>query len=94
MRAWATANPAVLAVHVEIDELRYGILRDSAAAIVDDDARADRFARWAIYVLIGYEQCTLPTDITALGWIGGQLTRSLEPGSDVAITAAGRKEST
>jgi hypothetical protein len=58
---------------------------DAATEILHHPRQADLFARWALYLLIGYEQSTLPPDQTALQWIVAQLLAALDAGHFVTI---------
>jgi AcrR family transcriptional regulator len=80
IRSWSSADPAVHAVQVDVDKERHGILRESALAILGDERQAQLFADWAVYLLVGYEQATLPPDKAALEWIVGQLLGALDAG--------------
>ncbi|ABK67982.1 TetR/AcrR family transcriptional regulator [Mycobacterium avium subsp. hominissuis] len=80
IRAWSSTDPEVYAVQKEVDQERHRILRDSAVQILHDDRQAQLFADWAVYLLVGYEQATLPPDKEALQWIVGQLLDALDAG--------------
>ncbi|BDB44283.1 hypothetical protein IWGMT90018_47290 [Mycobacterium kiyosense] len=53
---------------------------ESALQILGDERQAQLFADWAVYLLVGYEQATLPPDKAALEWIVGQLLDALDGG--------------
>ena len=40
---------------------------------------------WAVYLLVGYEQATLPRDNAALAWIAKQLTRRTRDGRFASV---------
>ncbi len=80
IRAWSSLDPDVYAIQVLVDQLRYDILYSSALEIVQNHQQAEMFARWAVYLLVGYEQATLPRDTAALAWIARQLTDALDSG--------------
>ena len=80
IRAWSSADPEVYAVQVEVDKERHDILRESALEILRNDRQAELFADWGVYLLVGYEQSTLPQDKAALEWIVGQLLDALDAG--------------
>ena len=80
IRSWSSADPDVHAVQVAVDKQRHEIFRESALEILRDDRQAQLFADWAVYLLVGYEQATLPPDKTALEWIVGQLLNALDAG--------------
>jgi AcrR family transcriptional regulator len=80
IRAWSGADPEVYAVQAEVDLQRHEITRQSALEILHDERQAELFADWAVYLLIGFEQATLPQDRAALEWIVGQLLEALDAG--------------
>src|SRR5206468_7095051 len=80
IRAWSGADPDVQAVQAEVDQQRHEITRQSALEILRDERQAELFANWAVYLLVGYEQATLPQDSDALEWIVGQLLDALDAG--------------
>jgi AcrR family transcriptional regulator len=80
IRAWSSADPDVYAVQVKVDSERHDILRESAREILHDDRQAQLFANWGLYLLVGYEQCTLPPDKAGLEWIAAQMLDSLDAG--------------
>ena len=80
IRAWSGADPDVYAVQAEVDQQRHEITRESALEILRDERQAELFADWAVYLLIGFEQATLPHDKAALEWIVGQLLEALDAG--------------
>ena len=57
----------------------------SALEILQSHDQAQMFARWAVYLLVGYEQATLPRDTAALGWIAKQLTDALDSGRFASV---------
>lgn len=86
IRAWSGADPDVYAVQAEVDKQRHEITRQSALEILHDERQAELFANWAVYLLVGYEQATLPQDSGALEWIVGQLLEALDSGRFAEIT--------
>jgi AcrR family transcriptional regulator len=80
IRTWSSLDPAVHAVQEEVDRARHDIMAESAQEILQDERQAQVFADWAVYILVGYEQATLPRDRTALEWIADQLLHSLDAG--------------
>lgn len=86
IRAWSGADPDVHAVQAEVDKQRHEITRQSALEILHDERQAELFANWAVYLLVGYEQATLPQDSGALEWIVGQLLDALDSGRFAEIT--------
>lgn len=80
IRAWSSINPDVHAIQVEVDKARRDILRESALEMLHDERQAELLGNWAVYLLVGYEQSTLPPDTTGLEWIVGQLLDALDAG--------------
>jgi AcrR family transcriptional regulator len=80
IRTWGSLDPQVHAVQVAVDKHRHDIMRESAFEILRDERQAELFADWAVYLLVGYEQATLPPDKAALQWIVGQLLDTLDAG--------------
>lgn len=87
IRAWSSADPEVHAVQVEVDKRRHDITRESAMEILHDERQAELFADWAVYLLVGYEQATLPPDKAALEWIVAQLLETLDAGRFASASA-------
>lgn len=80
IRAWSAVDPRVHAVQMEVDRQRFEVLRDAALEILGNARQAQLFANWAVYLLVGYEQSTLPPDPDGLAWISAQLLDTLECG--------------
>lgn len=68
-----------------VDRARHDIMREAALQVLQDERQAQVFADWAVYLLIGYEQCSLPKDKTSLKWIAGQLLECLDDGRFASI---------
>jgi AcrR family transcriptional regulator len=85
IRAWSGADPDVYAVQVDVDKERHQILRESALEILHHERQAQLFADWAVYLLVGYEQVTLPPDRAALQWVVGQLLDALDAGRFASV---------
>ena len=86
VRAWSSVDARVRAVIVTLDQIRYDLVYASALEILGCDRQADVFAKWALYLLVGYEQCTLPRDREAFTWLTKQqFRRALESGSMVSV---------
>jgi AcrR family transcriptional regulator len=80
IRAWSSAEPEVYAVQVAVDKERHDILRESALEILGNKRQAELFANWGMYLLVGYEQSTLPPDKAGLEWIVSQMLDALDAG--------------
>jgi AcrR family transcriptional regulator len=86
IRAWSTADAKVYAVQVEVDRERHDILRESALEILGNRRQAELFANWGMYLLVGYEQSTLPPDKPGLEWIVSQMLEALDAGRFATVT--------
>ena len=75
IRVWSSVDPEVHAVQAAVDQQRFDIMCESAFEILQNKRQAQMFAAWGVYVLVGYEQATLPRDAGDLEWIAGQLAR-------------------
>ena len=85
IRTWSRLDPVVCAAHEAVDRARHEIMREAALQILHDERQAHVFADWAGYLLIGYEQSTLPKDKSSLEWIAGQLLECLDSGRFATI---------
>jgi hypothetical protein len=73
-------------VQVAVDQPRFDILYESASEIPEDKRRAQVFASWGVYLLVGYEQASLPGDPGALEWIAHQWLGSLDSGVYTSVS--------
>lgn len=80
IRVWSSLDPDVYTVQAVVDQLRFDVIFESAREIIGDEATARHFADWGVYLIVGYEQSTLPRNTEALQWITDQLRDSLESG--------------
>lgn len=80
IRVWGAIDPDVCAVQARVDRQRYDIVRESSLELVGDARQAEVFAAWCVYVLVGYEQVTLPRDHDAMTWIAAEIIRALDSG--------------
>ena len=85
IRAWSSIDPEVYDIQVKVDQQRFDIMYSSAMELLGDHHQAELFARWAVYLLVGYEQATLPRDPAALEWIAKQLTDTLDSGRFASV---------
>jgi AcrR family transcriptional regulator len=85
IRAWSSVDSQVREAQADVDRMRFEILRDSALEILGDQRQAQLFANWAVYLLVGYEQCTLPADADGLSWIARQLVAALNSGQFATV---------
>ncbi|MGV0743590.1 TetR/AcrR family transcriptional regulator [Mycolicibacterium sp. XJ870] len=80
IRVWSSLDADVYEVQAIVDRLRFDIIYESAREIIGDERNARNFAAWGVYLIVGYEQSTLPRDTEALRWISFQLRDALESG--------------
>ena len=89
IRTWSNLDADVHAAQEGVDRARHDIMRESALEILGEERQARVFADWAVYLLIGYEQCTLPKNKVILQWIAGQLLDALDSGRFATIPDEG-----
>jgi AcrR family transcriptional regulator len=89
IRAWSGADPEVYAVQIEVDRERRDILVESALGILHHRRQAELFANWGMYLLVGYEQSTLPPDKPGLEWIVSQMLDALDAGRFATVPGGG-----
>ncbi|GAA2055473.1 TetR/AcrR family transcriptional regulator [Williamsia deligens] len=82
IRTWSSLDPEVRAVQQAVDASRYEVLVESAEAIMGDRRRAEYFAKWSMYLLVGYEQITLDDDPDALQWLFARAEEALDTHAD------------
>ncbi len=85
IRSWSSVDPDVHAVQLQVDQQRYDIMCQSAFEILQNRRQAEMFALWAVYLVVGFEQATLPRDTEALAWIAKQLTDALDQGRFASV---------
>jgi len=82
IRTWSNVSGEVRPIQEAVDKNRYDIFYESTLELVGDPEQAHRFANWALYLLIGYEQASLPRDIGSLEWVAKQLLDAIAAQSD------------
>jgi AcrR family transcriptional regulator len=87
IRVWSSIDPEVHAIQAGVDRQRYDIVRESSLEVVGDERQAEVFAKWCVYILVGYEQATLPPDEKALTWIAAEILHALESGRFSSLSA-------
>jgi AcrR family transcriptional regulator len=80
IRVWSSVDPQVYPAQAAVDQQRFDMMYESAFEILQSKRRAQLFAAWGVYLLVGYEQATLQRDSDALEWIAGQLLDALDSG--------------
>jgi AcrR family transcriptional regulator len=86
IRVWGSIDPAVSKLQSEVDQQRFDLLATAAAEILHNDHQAQVFATYAMYLLIGCEQATLPRVPGDLKWIADQLLNMLDTGGFNTVT--------
>jgi AcrR family transcriptional regulator len=89
IRVWSSLDPDVLAVQTEVDKRRFDVMFDAALEILGHAHQAQVFASWSMYLLIGYEQATLPRDAVGLRWVADQMLEALDSGRFASVPDAG-----
>jgi AcrR family transcriptional regulator len=87
IRVWSSFDPQVYSVQAAVDQQRFDIMYESAFEIVQNSRQAELFAAWGVYLLVGFEQATLPRDTVALEWIAEQLLDALDSGRFASVPA-------
>ncbi|MGD9622727.1 MAG: TetR/AcrR family transcriptional regulator [Mycolicibacterium sp.] len=80
IRVWSSVDPRVHEVQAAVDRERFASVYECALEILRNERQAQLFASWAVYLLVGYEQVTLPPDTDGLAWIVAQLLDALDSG--------------
>jgi AcrR family transcriptional regulator len=85
IRVWSSVDSEVYTVQAAVDQQRFDIMFDSAFEILQNKRQAQMFAAWGMYLLVGYEQSTLPRDTNVLAWIVEQLLDALDSGRFASV---------
>jgi AcrR family transcriptional regulator len=88
IRVWSAIDPAVYEPQAEVDQQRYDLLNAAAVEVLHNDHQAHVFATYALYLLVGCEQSTLPRVPDDLKWMADQLLTMLDTGSFQTVTEA------
>jgi AcrR family transcriptional regulator len=80
IRVWSSLDPHVHSVQAAVDQQRFDILYESGFEILQNKRKAEVFAAWGLYLVVGYEQCTIPDDPGALAWSALQWLGALDTG--------------
>lgn len=78
IRTWSAVSPDVRSLQRKVDQMRFDVVYDAMLEILDEADSASHYASWAVFILVGYEQSTLPHDVQALEWVAQQLLDSLD----------------
>lgn len=68
IRTWSGSNPVAKRIQETVDTARFEAVTNAVNEIVQDRELAKKFAHWALYLLVGYEQVSLAQDQDALKW--------------------------
>lgn len=88
IRVWSSIDTRVHTVQETVDRERFAAMYGCALEILREERQAELFASWAVYLLVGYEQVTLPPDPDGLAWIVDQMLDSLDTGRFTAAPSA------
>lgn len=77
IRTWSKISDEVRTIQEAVDKNRFDIVYESTLELLGDADQAHKFAHWALYLLVGYEQASLPRDYTALEWVAQQYLEAL-----------------
>ncbi len=80
IRTWSAIDPKVRTLQEHVDRERFEVIRQAATEILGHPRQAELFAKSMVYILVGYEQSTLPPDTDGLAWISAQLLEALDDG--------------
>lgn len=80
IRVWSSIDADVHTVQTAVDQQRFEVLRLAALDVLRNDHQARLFAKWGLYILVGYEQALIPRNAGDLAWIAGQLLDALDQG--------------
>lgn len=89
IRVWSSIDSDVHAVQSAVDRQRFDIVRESSLEMLGNAREAELFAAWSFYILVGYEQATLPRDETTIHWIASQMLEVLDSGRFVSVPDGG-----
>lgn len=85
IRVWSSIDPEVLKVQSTVDQRRFDVMFDAAFEVLGHEHQAQVFASWGMYLLIGYEQSTLPRDTVGLRWVADQMLDTLDTGRFTSV---------
>ncbi|MBS1693713.1 MAG: TetR/AcrR family transcriptional regulator [Actinobacteria bacterium] len=88
IRVWSSLDSDVYQVQANVDQQRFEVMAQSALAILCDQRGAELFASWAVYLLVGYEQATLPRNADTAQWISRRMLAALDSGWFTSISDA------
>ncbi|MEV8191195.1 TetR/AcrR family transcriptional regulator [Rhodococcus pyridinivorans] len=84
IRGWSHSDSGVHEVQSEVDDLRYAVVAEAVAQYLGSRDQAERFARLALYTLVGYQQTVPLQDVSSLRWSLAYLLGTLLPAEEAA----------
>src|SRR5690606_21035862 len=81
---WSHSDSGVHEVQSKVDELRYAVVAEAVAQYIGSREQAERFARLALYALVGYQQTVPLQDVNSLRWSLAYLLGTLLPEEEAA----------
>lgn len=84
IRGWSHSDSGVHEVQSKVDELRYAVVAEAVAQYLGSRDQAERFARLALYTLVGYQQTVPLQDVNSLRWSLAYLLGTLLPEEEAA----------
>ncbi|SEC47224.1 DNA-binding transcriptional regulator, AcrR family [Rhodococcus pyridinivorans] len=82
IRGWSHSDSGVHEVQSEVDDLRYAVVAEAVAQYLGSRDQAERFARLALYTLVGYQQTVPLQDVSSLRWSLAYLLGTLLPAEE------------
>ncbi|MXQ76304.1 TetR/AcrR family transcriptional regulator [Rhodococcus rhodochrous] len=84
IRGWSHSDSGVHEVQSKVDDLRYAVVAEAVAQYLGSRGQAERFARLALYTLVGYQQTVPLQDVNSLRWSLAYLLGTLLPAEEAA----------
>ncbi|KSZ60652.1 transcriptional regulator [Rhodococcus pyridinivorans KG-16] len=84
IRGWSHSDSGVHEVQSKVDDLRYAVVAEAVAQYLGSREQAERFARLALYTLVGYQQTVPLQDVSSLRWSLAYLLGTLLPVEEAA----------
>ncbi|AOD20356.1 MULTISPECIES: TetR/AcrR family transcriptional regulator [Rhodococcus] len=84
IRGWSHSDSGVHEVQSKVDDLRYAVVAEAVAQYLGSREQAERFARLALYTLVGYQQTVPLQDVNSLRWSLAYLLGTLLPAEEAA----------
>ncbi|MGX7727454.1 TetR/AcrR family transcriptional regulator [Rhodococcus pyridinivorans] len=82
IRGWSHSDSGVYEVQSKVDDLRYAVVAEAVARYLGSREQAERFARLALYTLVGYQQTVPLQDVSSLRWSLAYLLGTLLPAEE------------